>query len=248
MRNIKLVLEYDGAAYFGFQRQPSQPTIQAALEKALSRLLNHSTRITAASGRTDTGVHAAGQVVNFKTASSMEPDALRRGLNALLPRDIAVREAEDVPAAFHARFQARRKTYEYSIWNDPVRSPLHAARTYYVPFPLKVSKMRAAAKKLQGCHDFRSFCAADPSGKRRENTVRTLSRFEVRKQGSLIRILVEGDGFLYKMVRNLAGTLVEAGAGRLTLGELGGVLKVRDRRRAAKTAPAHALTLLRVDY
>lgn len=248
MRNIKLVLEYDGAPYFGFQRQPRHRTVQEALEKALSSLLNRPAKITAASGRTDTGVHARGQVVNFRTDAPMDLLSVRKGLNALLPRDIAVLSAEEVPASFHARYSARQKTYEYQIWNQAVRSPLRAARAFHVTGPLNLARMRRAARKLLGCHDFRSFCAADPSGKDRENTVRTLSRFEVLKKGPLLRIVVTGDGFLYKMVRNLVGTLLEIGSGKMSLEDLDTILKARDRRKAGKTAPAHGLTLISVDY
>lgn len=248
MRNIKLVLEYDGAPYFGFQRQPRHKTVQEALEKALSGLLNRPVKITAASGRTDTGVHARGQVVNFKTDAPMDGLSLRKGLNALLPRDIAVLSVEEVPASFHARYSARQKTYEYQIWNQAVRSPLRASRAFHVTGPLNLARMRSAARKLIGRHDFRSFCAADPSGKERENTVRTLSRFEVLKKGPLLRVVVTGDGFLYKMVRNLVGTLLEIGSGKMSLEDLDTILKARDRRKAGKTAPAHGLTLISVDY
>src|SRR3989338_7365138 len=230
-RNIKLVLEYDGSAFFGFQRQPQRMTVQEALEKALSSLLNRKTKIAAASGRTDTGVHALGQVVNFKTVSSMPVAQIQKGLNGLLPRAVAVTEVTQVREKFHARFDARSKTYEYRIWNDPTRSPLHAASTFHVREPLNVAKMRAAAKYFTGRHDFKSFATASKiSGKNQrteKNTVRTIHRFQIVKNGPLIRLIIEGDGFLYLMVRNLTGVLLEVGKGKLSLRELSKILKGR---------------------
>ena len=148
MRNIKLVLEYNGSAFFGFQKQPGKPTIQEALEKALSSFFDRKMKIGAASGRTDTGVHAEGQVVHFKTASAHELWQIQKGLNALLPPSIVAKDIEEVPAAFHARYSVRSKVYEYRIWNHACRSPLIAGRAFHVPQKLNVAKMRQAAKVL----------------------------------------------------------------------------------------------------
>lgn len=251
-RNIKLVLEYDGSSFFGFQRQPQRMTVQEALEKALSSLLNRKTKIAAASGRTDTGVHAMGQIVNFKTVSPMPTAQIQKGLNGLLPMAVAVREVKEVRDKFHARFDARSKTYEYRVWNDPTRSPLNRAGTFHVREPLNVSKMRAAAKYFIGRHDFKSFATTSKiSGKNQrtaKSTVRTINRFQIIKSGPLIRLIVEGDGFLYRMVRNLTGVLIEVGRGKLGLTELVKILKGRDRRLAPAAAGPQGLILVNVTY
>lgn len=245
MRNIKLILEYDGARYFGFQRQPRQVTIQEVLEKALSRLLNRVTKIQSASGRTDTGVHALCQVVNFKTAHAMDLKKMQRGLNGLLPRDVAVRQIEEVPREFHSRYSARSKVYEYRIWNDPVRSPLKGKQSWHVPYALNLRRIRQGMRTLSGKHDFRSFCAAHSAVK---DTVRTIRFFSLERMGSLLVFHIEADGFLYHMVRNLVGTLVDLGRDRWTLEGLKQALRACDRKLTGPTAPAEGLTLIRVTY
>lgn len=247
MRNIKLVLEYHGAAFFGFQKQPGKPTIQEALEKALSSFLNRKMKIGAASGRTDAGVHAQGQVVHFKTSDRHELWQIQKGLNALLPPSIAVTEIEEVPAGFHARYSARSKVYEYRIWNHSCRSPLLAGRVAHVPYSLQIARMRKAAKRLMGKHNFRSFTS--PSAiKKGNHCVRTIKRFEIKRQGDLILICVEADGFLYHMVRNMVGTLLEIGRGKRRPEDMMGILKAKDRRFSGMTAPSEGLTLIRVSY
>ncbi len=251
MRNIKIVLEYDGAPFSGFQRQPGRLTVQSELEKAIGKLFGKKIKIRSASGRTDAGVHARGQVVNFVVESQIPIERIRRGLNYYLPPAISVVEAEEMPADFHARFDARSKVYEYAVWNAPWRSPLNAARAYHVREKLDLSRMRAGAKFLTGRHDFRAFCASDTKneeGKKDRNTKRTLYRFDVEKRNRLIRITAEADGFLYHMMRNLAGILIELGRGKRSLEDLRSVLKSKDRRQGAMTAPAHGLTLVRVNY
>lgn len=242
-----LTVEYDGSAFCGFQRQPNGPSIHSEIEKALSVLFAGKTKIQAASGRTDSGVHAVGQVVNFKTGSLLSLERIQKGLNGLLPRAIAVRSVRRAAPDFHARYSARSKCYEYLIWNHAVRSPLRAARTWHVPYALDLGKMRAAAARLKGRHDFRSFCASDASSADK-NTVRNVRQLTISQRENLIRIRVSADGFLYKMVRNLAGTLVEAGLGKMTAAEAGRILKARDRKQAGRTAPAHGLCLLSVTY
>lgn len=255
MRNLKLILEYDGSKFFGFQKQPNHPTIQEALEKALSGLFQKKTKITSASGRTDTGVHAEYQVVNFKTNSTLPVTQIQKALNARLPESIAVKEAEEVNPDFHARYSARSKTYEYRIWNDPVRSPLRAKQVCYIPEPLDISKMKRAAAVLKGRHDFRSFGTNRGDGKTID-TVRTVKRIEIRTEAeagfkpasAFIRIQIEADGFLYRMVRNIAGTLIDAGRGKLGPSGIRRILEAKDRRRAAMTAPAEGLFLVDVKY
>ena len=249
-RNIKIVLEYDGSVFFGFQRQPQYPTIHEALEKALTRLFNCKTKIKAASGRTDSGVHADYQVVNFYTAHSMSCDQIQKGLNAVLPKAIAVKETTDVPKNYHARFNVKHKTYEYKIWNHKVRSPLRAAWSYHVPEQLHLQRMRQAARCLEGRHDFRSFCSANgkPEGEQKRGTVRTLHRFVIKKRGSLITCSIQADGFLHHMVRNLVGTLLEIGKGRRDPEGLRQVLQAKDRKCAGATVPALGLSLVNVTY
>ena len=247
MRNIKLVLEYDGSAFFGFQRQPGKPTIQEALEKALSSFFNRKMKIAAASGRTDAGVHAESQVVNFKTSSSHKLWQIQKGLNALLPPSVVVKAIQEVPDDFHARYSVRSKVYEYRIWNHSCRSPLVAGRAFHVPYSLNIAAMRKAAKTFVGKHDFRSFTSVSAL-KKGTSCVRTIKRFQVKRQGHLIVMLVEADGFLYHMVRNMVGTLLEIGRGKRKMGDIATILKAKDRCFAGMTAPSEGLTLVKVIY
>lgn len=247
-RNIKLTLEYDGTDFAGFQFQPGRPTIQQVLEEALSKFFDKPTKIKSASGRTDAGVHAKFQIVNFLTSSKAELWQIQKGLNAHLPDSVAVRKVEEVSAKFHARFQAKSKTYEYKIWNDRVRSPFQLRYAHQVPSPLNVSAMRRAAAFLTGKHDFRSFCATEKPGEPKKKTVRTIKKFVVQKKGSLVCLRMTADGFLHHMVRNIAGTLLEVGRGKIKADEVGKILKSKDRRRAGMTAPAKALCLVDVTY
>lgn len=247
-RNIKLVLEYDGAAFFGFQRQPRHATVQETLENALSRLFDQPLKIESASGRTDTGVHARAQTVNFRTSSPMACGAIRKALNGILPPAIAVKEVREAAQDFHARFGAAGKTYEYRIWNSPVRSPLRAAQSCHVMRKLDITAMRRSAKVLKGRHDFRSLSAQDASRKGERNSVRTIRKLSVRREGSMVLIRVEADGFLYRMVRNIAGMLVEAGLGRISPARTREILQAKDRRLAPKTMPAQGLMLISVKY
>lgn len=246
-RNIKLVLEYDGSSFFGFQKQPGKPTIQEALEKALSGFFDRKMKIASASGRTDTGVHAEGQVVNLKTSSTHKLWQIQKGLNALLPPSIAVKEIEEVPADFHARYSVRSKVYEYRIWNHACRSPLVAGRVFHVPFKLNFAAMRKAAKAFIGKHDFRSFTSVSAL-KKGSSCVRRIKRFQIKRRGHLILLLVEADGFLYHMIRNMVGTLLEVGRGKRQPEEVVTILKAKDRRLAGMTAPSEGLTLIKVTY
>jgi tRNA pseudouridine38-40 synthase len=250
MKNIKLVLEYNGSDFFGFQKQPGRPTIQEALEKALSGFFDRKMKIAAASGRTDTGVHAEGQVVNFRVASGRDLQQIQKGLNALLPKSVAVRSIEEVPADFHARYSVRSKIYEYRIWNSPFRSPLLAGRAYHVPYFLDVPAMRKAAKFFLGRHDFRSFTSesAVRKGKKAVSFIRTIKKLTIKKQGYLLLIHVEADGFLYHMIRNMVGTLLEVGRGKRKARDIDVLLKAKDRRLVGMTAPSEGLTLMRVTY
>lgn len=246
MATYRLTLEYDGAGFEGWQRQPgSRRTVQAALETALSRVTSQRVRV-AGSGRTDAGVHAEAQVASARLDTALSPDRLRLALNGVLPRDVAVLEVALAPEGFHARRDATAKLYRYSIWNGRTRSPLRAARSLCLQRPLDLSAMRQASLALVGQHDFASFQAA---GSNVTTTVRTLLRLEVEGEaGGAVALLCEGTGFLRHMVRNLAGTLIQVGSGRRDPAELPAVLAARDRRRAGPTASAHALTLVGVRY
>lgn len=248
MRNIKLVLEYNGSTFFGFQRQPGRSTIQEALEKALSVFSRRKMKIASASGRTDTGVHAEGQVVNFKTSSDADLKKIQRSLNALLPATVVVKEIKEVPLDFHARYSIRSKVYEYRVWNHPYRSPLAAGRAFHVPYSLNLADMREAAKFFIGRHDFRSFTSPSAIKKEKVSFFRTIKRFQIQKQGHLILFHVEADGFLYHMVRNIIGTLLEVGRGKRSIRDIPKILKAKDRRMAGMTAPSKGLTLHKVIY
>lgn len=244
-RNIKLVLEYDGSAFHGWQLQTNARTVQGELEKALERVTGESIRVAGAS-RTDAGVHARGMVCNFLTNSRIPGDRFPHALNALMPGSISVLSAIDVSPDFHARFMAKGKTYVYRIANRPVRPALDRHQLYFVSASLDLDAMREAAARLQGTHDFASFQAA---GSQVEDTFRTIFDLRVMQpRPGEINILVCGDGFLYNMVRIIAGTLLLVGRGKLPAERVDHILSSRDRAQAGPTAPAHGLCLLQVHY
>lgn len=247
MRNVRLVIEYDGTAYQGWQLQPPpQPTVQGALEIVLRDLTGEPALRVRGAGRTDAGVHARGQVANFFTESSIPARGLMLGANSRLPRDIVVLSCEDVALDFDARRCARGKIYRYGIVNRLVRSARDDRYLWHVRFPLDLGAMQAAARPLIGRHDFRAFRAANCE---RENTVRTVRRIDVtRGDDDRIWIEVEATAFLKNMVRIIAGTLVSVGLGQLTPADVAAVLASGDRRRAGMTAPAQGLEMVRVLY
>lgn len=246
MRNIRIVVEYDGTRYFGFQDQgrADRPTIQAALEEAVRQTTGERVRVIGA-GRTDAGVHALGQVANFVTQARIPVERIPFALNSRLPEDIAVVAADVVPAAFHARFWAKRKTYQYRWYTRPVPSPFWRRYAMHVPARLDVAAMRSAAVHFLGEHDFKAFQAAHSSAK---STVREIYRAEIGEEGETVTFTVEGSGFLYKMVRMMAGTLLEIGLGRRDPASVPQALATGDRRFVGSTLPAHGLTLVRVTY
>jgi tRNA pseudouridine38-40 synthase len=246
MPNFRLLLEYDGAPFEGWQVQARDArTVQGCLEAALEKITGRSVVVTG-SGRTDAGVHAEGQVASFGVETDLAPERLRLALNGVLPREIAVRELRVAPPGFDARRAARRKLYCYRIWNGRERSPLRAARFHHVPQPLDADAMREAAGRLEGEHDFACFRAAGSDVK---TNVRTLHRVTLEgKAGGELALAVEGSGFLRYMVRNIAGTLLEVGLGKRAPESLDELLASRDRGQAGPTAPAHGLTLVRVEY
>jgi len=241
---ICLTLQYHGAAYNGWQVQPGKPTLQAALEKALSRIAGVPTAVVA-SGRTDAGVHALAQVVHFDTQRQLPAATWPKALNANLPDDMTVLAARQVGEGFHARYSAQGKHYRYRILNRPVRCPFRRDRSWHVPQALNVPAMVDAAHHLVGEHDYSSFRA---SGCGAKSPHRTVHRVDVRQEGDEVVFEVFGGGFLKQMVRNLVGTLVEVGQGRQSTDWTATVLAARDRCAAGPTAPARGLLLVSVDY
>ena len=255
IRNIKLTLEYDGTDFYGFQRQPNDvPTIQQTLELALEKLFQKKTPLISASSRTDAGVHAEDQVVHFKTSNPLPLFRMTRAINHFLPAAISVTKSEEVPENFHARFQPVSKIYEYRIWNHSSRPAISRNFVHHEPAPLKITAMKKAAKHFLGKHDFRAFTSVERAIKGRNvernkiSFVRTLMKCEIKRKGAMVVLRVQADGFLYHMVRNLAGTLVAVGKGKLAAEHVPCILKSGDRRLAAATLPACGLTLKKVIY
>ncbi len=242
--HFRLVIEYDGTDYQGWQLQPDQRTVQGTLEAALARLLQHPTRVAAA-GRTDAGVHAAGQVVCFRTARELSAETVHRALNALTPDDLVIRAVDTVSDDFDPRRAAQSRVYVYRLWNRATASPFWRRYAWHVRRPLAVEAMAAAARAMLGEHDFSSFRAASCEA---AHPVRVVRRSEVTRAGDLICYEIEANGFLHHMVRNLIGTLVEIGLGQRCPDDVSRLLAMRDRSLAGKTAPAHGLCLVRVRY
>lgn len=246
MTTIKLTLQYDGTHYAGFQRQPNGVTVQEKLEDALRTVTGDpGMKIGAASGRTDAGVHARGQVVHFHTESRVPVDRWPHALNQQLPPDIVAVGAEAVPDDFHARYSAVSKWYRYTIEQGPFQSPLSRLYAAHWPRELDHGLMRAAAAQLLGRHDFAAFRS---SGGAAKTSTRTVTRLDVTVEPPFVQIDIAADGFLYNMVRIMAGTLVEVGAGRRPLTDLPQALATGDRRFAGKTLPPHGLCLMEVTY
>jgi tRNA pseudouridine38-40 synthase len=246
MKNIKLILEYDGTNYHGWQSQSGsgRPTIQDSLEAALKTLTQEDIR-TYSSGRTDAGVHALGHVANFKTSSSIPPGAWAPALNHLLPHDIRALESREVPPDFHSRYSALAKTYRYRILNRRAPTALYRNHAWHVNLPLNVARMRRAVAFLVGKHDFSAFRGSGCSAK---TPVRTMKSAVIRKTGEFIDISLEADAFLQYMVRNITGTLVEVGLGRFTPEDVQRMLASRDRTLSGRTAPPQGLYLVDVSY
>jgi tRNA pseudouridine38-40 synthase len=244
MRTLKLVLEYDGFEYCGWQVQEDVPTIQGVLEEALTTILGQRVRVQGA-GRTDAKVHALGQVASFQCASSLPTAALQRGLNSLLPRDVVVYDVQDAPADFHARFSARGKVYAYRILNRPVRAPLRLRYVWHLPHTLDVPAMMVAGTFLQGTHDFASFQA---TGSAVNTTERTLTALTITREDDEVVLSCTANGFLRHMVRNIVGTLVEVGHGTRMPIDIKRIIDGRDRRLAGATAPPQGLYLVKVLY
>lgn len=246
---IKLVIAYDGSNYEGWQTQKIGTGVQQKIEEALAKIFPGKPKLHSSS-RTDTGVHALGMVAHFEVPSTelkqMTGRKLALALNAWLPEDIRIFSAARARPSFHARFDAKGKQYRYSIWNAPAMNPLLRQTAWHITRSLDVPAMRQASLLFVGKHDFQSF-AANP-GYAKASTVRTVTRCEVKKGGRLLIVIIEGDGFLYKMCRGIVGTLVQVGLGKFSATEITGMLRKRDRRVAGMTAPARGLVLWKVRY
>lgn len=245
---FKLIIAYDGAGYEGWQTQKTGTGVQQVVEGALAKLFPSRPALHGSS-RTDTGVHALGMVAHFEIPAGDFKMPLRKlplAINAWLPEDIRVLSATRAPERFHARFHARGKQYRYVVWNHAAMNPLLRRAAWHVPVKLDLKLMRAAAKCFIGKHDFQSF-AANP-GYKKESTVRTLTRCDVKKAGPQITFIIEGDGFLYKMCRGIVGTIVQAGLGKFPPAQIQTMLAQKDRRVAGMSAPAHGLMLWKVYY
>jgi tRNA pseudouridine38-40 synthase len=245
MRNVKLTLSYDGTDFSGWQIQPGARTVQQTLESAIVRLTGATDVRVNASGRTDAGVHAVGQVVNFYTANELRCATLVRAINAHLPEDVVVTLAEGVSQAFDANRDALRKLYRYVIHDGPTPSPFMRRYACHTRYPLDVASMRRAAQPLRGTHDFSSF---ETAGSERLTSVRTITHLAVNRVGDWIWIDVEADGFLYNMVRAIAGTLIDVGRGYRQAADVPAMLAAAERAQSGPTAPARGLFLIRVTY
>ena len=245
MRNIKIILEYDGSNYHGWQRQTNGVSIQQILEEKIAVMTKEKIKVIG-SGRTDAGVHALGQVAHFKTASSIREVNLLKGINSLLPKDIVVRDLQEVDASFHARYDVKSKVYLYQIFNSPIRPVMLRQYAWFVSGPLNAERMREAVGIFRGTHDFSSFCATHSDA---PDHIRTIMNIQIASnRRDLIQIEMEADGFLRYMVRGIVGILVDAGRGKLSLSELQEVMDAKNRKRGSITAPALGLFMKEVKY
>ncbi len=245
MRTIKLLIEYDGTNYLGWQVQAKGETIQGMIEEKLKQLLGEKIHLIG-SGRTDAGTHAKGQVAHFRTRSRMDLHSIHRALNGLLSPDVAIKGIEETEEHFHARKQAKSKVYEYRILNRPIRSVFHRGYAWHIPQKLDWNEIKKATQKLIGEHDFSSFRS---TGTPTKTAVRNVFRAEWKKgREGLVSFEIEANGFLKQMVRAIVGTLVEVGRGKMNAEAFQWVLESRDRKKAGPTAPSHGLFLKEVRY
>lgn len=244
MKRIKLIVAYDGTNYCGWQVQPNGITIEEVLNKALKRLTGEDILVIGAS-RTDSGVHAMGNVAVFDTETTIPPEKIAVALNQRLPEDIVIVRSEEVAEDFHPRYCDCSKTYEYHIINTRIPVPTKRLTNYFVSYVLDIEKMREAASYLVGEHDFVSFCNVRTDV---ENTVRTISTLDILTNGDEITIRITGNGFLYNMVRIIVGTLIRVGRGFYEPEKVKEILEAKDRKAAGVTAPAHGLMLMEIKY
>jgi tRNA pseudouridine38-40 synthase len=245
MNRYKCIISYDGSEFSGYQVQPKKRTVQSVIEAVLTKMHKGSPVKISASGRTDAGVHAKGQVIHFDSPLSLPKEKWELALNSMLPEDISVRSVEDVDPSFHARFDASGKEYRYFLYQSPKRDPFQRNYAFHYPYPLSLEAMREACTYLLGTHDFTSFCSARTEV---EDKVRTIETIEILQEEERVSFRFVGNGFLYNMVRILVGTLVEVGSGKRTPEEIVEILEKKDRRFAGKTAPGQGLYLWKVFY
>lgn len=244
LKIFKLLIEYDGTNYHGWQIQPSDTSIQNEIQKILS-LITQENIIIHGSGRTDAGVHATGQVAHFESATSILPEKIQTALNKMLPDDIVIKKCICAKADFHARYSAKTKTYNYRILNSPIPAAISRHYSWHIKKNLDVNLMQTAADFLVGKKDFKAF---EGVGSPKKSTIRQLYEAQFTKEDEIITFLVTGSGFLKFMVRNIVGTLVDVGLGKTTPDEFNEILKSKDRSNAGMTAPPHGLFLKHVEY
>jgi len=245
MRNIKLVIEYDGKDYNGWQKQPNKLNIQGEIERAIESITGEEKIDLIASGRTDAGVHAFGQIANFKTKSNIPIGKFPIAINSQLKKSVVIKSAQEVEERFHSRYNCKEKTYRYVINNSEQGSAIYRNLEYHFPIKLDVKLMQQAIKYFEGEHDFKGFKSSGTSGK---NSVRTIYKAEIKQEGEHIYIELTGNGFLYNMVRIIAGTLLDVGLGKIKPEQIPEIIDSGERTKAGKTLPAHGLFLLEVKY
>ncbi|MBR1653403.1 MAG: tRNA pseudouridine(38-40) synthase TruA [Clostridia bacterium] len=245
MRNIKLLIEYDGKDFNGWQKQPNKLNIQGEIERAIQEITKEDDIQLFASGRTDAGVHALGQVANFKTSSNMPVEKFPIAINNKIKKSIVIKEAEEVDERFHSRYNCKKKTYRYIINNSEYGSAIYRNLECHIPQKLDVEAMKAAIKYFEGEHDFKGFKASGTSSK---NSVRKIFKTKIEVHNERIFIEITGSGFLYNMVRIISGTLVDVGLGKILPEEIPEIINAGDRKRAGKTLPPQGLYLLKVEY
>ena len=244
MRNIKLIIEYDGKGFNGWQKQPNKLNIQGEIERAIKEVTGEEVELNA-SGRTDAGVHAISQVANFKTESNIDINKIPLALNSKLKKSIIIKKAEEVDLNFHARYNAKGKKYRYIINNSLVGSAIYRDLEYNFPIKLDVEKMKHAAKYFEGEHDFKTFRSSGTSNK---NSVREIYKVEIKEENERIILEFTGNGFLYNMVRIMVGTLMDVGLGKIKPESIKDIIDSKERTKAGKTAPAQGLYLVEVYY
>ena len=244
MRNIKITIEYDGKDFNGWQKQPNKLNIQGEIERAIENITGEKVELIA-SGRTDAGVHAMGQVANFKTSSNISIEKIPIAINSQVKNSIRIQKAEEVDEKFHSRYNCKKKTYRYVIDNSKYGSAIYRNISYHTPMKLNVNEMKKAIKYFEGEHDFKAFKSSGTSSK---SSVRTIYSTNIVTEGTSIGIDLTGNGFLYNMVRIIVGTLVDVGLGKIKADDIPKIIESKDRTKAGKTLPPQGLMLLSVEY
>ena len=245
MRNIKITIEYDGKNFPGWQSQPNKISIQTEIENAIFEVTGEKTEVIA-SGRTDAGVHALGQVANFHTNTKIETSKIPYAINSKLPNSIVVKEAAEVDERFHSRYNCKLKTYRYIINNNEFPSALNRYREFHMPCKLNYEAMEQAIKYFEGEHDFKAFKSS--GGNAKKTTVRTLTNCNIKKDDGRIYIELTGNGFLYNMVRIISGTILDVGLGKINAEDIPKIIESGERKKAGRTLPPHGLYLVKVNY